>query len=85
MGRFLNYHQTTTLNYGSEFRPLGDLKTILGGHPNFPLFRTLHENGMDYKFRRELSEKERIEELQANLTGGNHRSATESAEDVTRL
>ena len=57
MGIFLNYHQTTTLNYRSEFRPLGDLETILGGHPNFLFFRTLHGNGMDYKFRRELSEK----------------------------
>ena len=40
-GRFLNYHQSTTLNYGSEYHPLGDLEKILGGHPNFPFFRML--------------------------------------------
>jgi len=60
IGTFLNYHKTTILNYGSEFRPLGDLETILGDHPNFQFFSTLHDNGMDYKFRRELSEEERI-------------------------
>ena len=54
--KFLAKHQQTTLNFGSEFRPVGDLEKILGGHPNFVFFSDVLANGMDYRFKKELSE-----------------------------
>jgi hypothetical protein len=35
LGRFLQDHNSTMLNYGSEFQPIPQLKQILGDHPNF--------------------------------------------------
>ena len=40
---------------------------------------------MDYSFIRVLSEEERIAELEANLTIGNHKSATQAPDAVRRL
>jgi hypothetical protein len=40
-------HQDMTLNFGSDFRPIDDLKRILGNHPNFEFFSEVLEKGMD--------------------------------------
>ena len=34
---------------------------------NFAFFEKIYKNGMDYSFVRELSEEERITEMEANL------------------
>ena len=48
--KFLAAHQATILNFGSKFRPIGELlgKT-LGRHPNFNFFFGVLEKGMDYR------------------------------------
>jgi hypothetical protein len=52
LGKFLAQHQDTTLNFGSEFHPIGDLEKILGLHPNFEFFSGVLAEGMDYLFYR---------------------------------
>jgi hypothetical protein len=82
---FLAKHQQTTLNFGSEFRPINDLTTILGSHPNFDFFSDVLENGMDYRFTEELSEDQRQAEVAAMMERGNHKSAQEDSEAVAKL
>jgi hypothetical protein len=83
--KFLAKHQQTTLNFGSEFRPIGDLRKILGSHPNFDFFSDILANGMDYRFTEELSEDQRKEELAAMMKRGNHKSVQEDSEAVAAL
>jgi hypothetical protein len=45
--KFLAQHQDTTLKFGSDFRPIGDLEKILGLHPNFGFFSGVLAGGMD--------------------------------------
>jgi hypothetical protein len=53
---FLAKNQNSTLAFGSEFRPTSQLEiTILGPHPNFPFFKKVLANGMDFYFDQELS------------------------------
>jgi hypothetical protein len=47
-------NQYSTLNFGSEFRPIDELEKILGKHPNFEFFSGVLRNGMDYRFAEEL-------------------------------
>jgi hypothetical protein len=75
----------TTIDFGSEFRPLASLKAILGGHTNFEFFAHIITKGMSYVFTRELSEEERTTELAANVERGNHKSANDAPTEVTRL
>jgi hypothetical protein len=82
---FLTKHQDTTLNFGSEFRPIDDLGRILGGHPNFAFFSNVLENGMDHCFTEELSEGQRQAEVTAMMKRGNHQSVQEDSEVVAKL
>jgi hypothetical protein len=83
--QFLGAHQATTLGFGSEFRPLPQLERVLGPHDNFPFFRRILQGGMGYSFKEEISEKQRCDELAANVARGNHKSADASAEKVLKL
>ena len=83
--KFLAKNQETTLNFGSEFRPIGDLEKILGAHPNFTFFSGVLAYGMDYRFKEEISEDQRIEEVVAMTKRGNHKSVQEDSEAVAEL
>ena len=83
--RLLAAFPSTTLDPGSEFRPLEQLEKVLGSHPKFDSFRPILIEGMRYEFRRELSEEERIKELGAMLERGNHKSAKDDTAEVERL
>jgi hypothetical protein len=39
----------TTLDYGSVFRPIDQLKKFLGDHPHFPELSRILTEGMDYQ------------------------------------
>lgn len=39
----------TTINHGSEFRPLSQLARIIGDHPNFEYLKEMFTEGFDYK------------------------------------
>jgi hypothetical protein len=75
----------TTLDYGSEFRPINQLRQVMGGHPQFEELVTVLTHGMDYRFHRELDEANRLEELVGMLERGNHKSSEAEPEQVNRL
>jgi hypothetical protein len=83
--KFMAAHTSTTMGFGSEFRPLDQLDQILHSHPIFPFFREILSKGMDYRFTKELSEEQRLSELQANVERGNHQSAESSPAKIGAL
>ena len=83
--RLLTAFPSTTLDPGSEFRPIDQLEKVLGSHPKFDSFRPVLTEGMRYEFLRELSEEERLKELGAMLARGNHKSAKDESDEVERL
>jgi hypothetical protein len=85
MGSFLAANQDSTLNFGSEFRPIDELEKILGKHPNFEFFSGVLRNGMDYRFTEELSEEQRKAEVAAMIARGDHQSVQEDSEEVAKL
>jgi hypothetical protein len=78
-------HQDTTLGYGSEFRPVDQIQMVLGGHPRFTVLKDLIENGMDYRFKKGISEEERLIELRGMIERGNHKSADTESEKAGEL
>ena len=76
---------TTTLGYGSEFRPTAQLQPLIGRHPNFNSLANVINNGMDYVFTRELDKTTQRKEMLTILARGNHKSAQELPEQVTKL
>ena len=81
---FLNLQRGTTIDHGSEFRPIHQLVGLVGKHPNFPFLKTMLEQGFQYFVSRELSESERLEEFDAQLERGNHKSASQENEAVAQ-
>jgi hypothetical protein len=78
-------HVNTTVGHGSEFRPVSELRRFLGRHPHFQTLSAMFTEGFDYHLIRELSEEERVAELSSQLVRGNHKSATDSEEEVQLL
>jgi hypothetical protein len=78
----LQNHQDSTLGYGSEFRPVEQLRSILGTHPQFPALETICREGMNYRFHTELSD---ATELSAMVERGNHKSAENEPGVVNKL
>jgi hypothetical protein len=52
-------NQGTTLDYGSECRPMYQLEPLLGAHPNFEAIKGFIEEGMPYIFKKEVDEETR--------------------------
>jgi hypothetical protein len=75
----------TTVDHGSEFRPVDQLERLVGRHPNYPFLKEMFQSGFDYFLSRDLSEEERVSELDAQLERGNHKSATENEEEINSL
>jgi hypothetical protein len=75
----------TTMDPSAEFRPVEQLDRIYNGHPNYSFVRTMIVEGMDYVYSYELTEEQRTAKLEANLLRGNHKSAAESNDHLTRL
>jgi hypothetical protein len=81
LGSLIEDSQDTTLGYGSEFRPLDQLEKVLGGHPEFKVLEKLvKKDGMGYRFKKEITETERLTELQGMMERGNHKPAEEELE-----
>jgi hypothetical protein len=83
--RLINSFQTTTLSFGSEFRPVNRLTKVLGGHPKFGALLSFVEQGMSYKFKRQISEDERIKKLEGMIARGNHKLAEAGADKAREL
>ena len=78
-------HVGTTVDHGSEFRPVDQLSRLVGRHPNFAFLKEMFQTGFDYFLSRDLSEDERVAELDAQLERGNHKSATENEDEINSL
>ena len=85
LDRVIRENPDTTIAYGKEFRPVEKLERIYSRHPNFKFVKTMLENGMDFTFEYELTEEERVADLQAALDYGNHKSAEANMEEILRL
>ena len=78
-------HAGTTVDHGSEFRPVDQLRKIVGRHPGFPYLEEMLTSGFNYHLTRELDEEERKLELKAQLSRGNHQSAMQNMDDIRVL
>jgi len=78
-------HTGTTADHGSEFRPVEQLRRIIGKHPGFAYVEEMLTSGFDYHLTRELTEQEREREVKAQLERGNHMSAVQNMDDVHAL
>jgi hypothetical protein len=81
----LRDHQGSTVDHGSEFRPIDQLVSIVGDHPTFPFLKKTFEEGFHYHLSRKLSETERETEYEAQYDRGNHQSAVLDKEQVLKL
>jgi hypothetical protein len=81
----LRDHQGSTVDHGSEFRPMAQLESIVGEHPNFAFLRKTFERGFHYHLAHKLSETERETEYNAQYDRGNHKSAILDKEQVIKL
>jgi hypothetical protein len=82
--KFIEANRNTTLDYGSEFRPLHQLEKILGTHPHFQKLSKILSNGMFYQFTWSLPENLCEQELAAIIKRGNHKSAEKRMEHIAK-
>ena len=85
LSRMIESQRGTTVWHGSEFRPIDQLKEVVGDHPNFDHLARTFTHGMEYHFTRDLNEAERMGELTAQLARGNHQSAEEDPPHLSKL
>jgi hypothetical protein len=85
LSRLIGAYPDSTLGYGSEFRGVGELTPLLRRHPSFAALSNLITHGMPYIFNREIDAVTKREEMETLLERGNHKSAIEEVEQVTRL
>ncbi len=83
--RFCPDQAGTTLAFGSEFRPVEQLRPLLRQHPGFDELAEILVTGMPHRCSREITEAEREREVLAMLTRGNHKSAQDEPEIVEQL
>jgi hypothetical protein len=83
--KLFQQHAGTTVDHGSEFRPVEQLRQIVGQHPGFAYLKKMLTSGFDYHLERELTEQERKSELKAQFDRGNHKSALQNIEEVRAL
>lgn len=65
----------SSLIYGSEFKPTSDLQPLLQLHPKWPIFKDILDHGATYPLS-PISEEDRIDDIKAMKSYGNHQSAT---------
>ena len=83
---FLAEHQQTTLNFGSQFRLIGNLRKILGSHPNFGFFSNVLASGVDcHLVTEEASQDQQQAEIAAMMKRGNHQSVLKVSGAVAEL
>jgi hypothetical protein len=74
--RLLDSESGTTVDYDSEFRPILQLKQLMGGHPNFgPLAQIIAKrNGLPL-----------LPNYHSRRARGNHKSAKDEPDQIDRL
>jgi hypothetical protein len=64
---------------------LDQLEKVLGSHPKFEGLADLISNGMDYRFKKEISKEEQLRELHGMMERGNHKLTKNGADTATTL
>jgi hypothetical protein len=77
---FLQGQAGSTLSFGSEFRPVEQLRPLLRLHPGFEELAEVLVSGMPYRYSTEITEAARENEVLAMLERGNHKSAQDDPE-----
>jgi hypothetical protein len=85
MESLISRNYKTALVYGSKFRPVQQLKSIIGDHPHFQQLQTILKEEMDFWFSWILTELERATELNQMIARGNHKSAEDEPGALVRL
>ena len=75
LGKVIDAHPGTVSSYGSELRPLDQLRALLQHHPQWTTIEQYARSGIDYPFIDDISEDDRVAMLHENIQRGNHRSA----------
>jgi hypothetical protein len=81
----LESQRGTTVSFGSEFRPVNQVRGLLSKHPGFGELEKILTYGMDYCYLNELTDDERLDEMLANLQRGNHKPAQDESNQVAKL
>jgi hypothetical protein len=81
----LKSQRGTTVSFGSEFRPVNQVRRLLSKHPGFGELEQILMYRMDYRYIDELTNNERLSEMLANLQRGNHKSAQDESDQVAKL
>ena len=68
-------HPLAPTSIGSKFRPIYQLKQILGNHPNWKLTQATISDGTEYH-NTPVEDKTRITDLRHKLSKSNHKSAS---------
>jgi len=85
LSELLKANVGTTLDFGSEFRPVSQLAELLGDHPSFGVVSRFIQGGMPFVFCRELDAATSKIELEAALARGNHKSASDESARLLHL
>ena len=65
----------TTLTYGSEFRPISQIRTLLQHHHHWPKIREIIADGVIYPIT-PIPEDQRLSDIDYHIERGNHKSAS---------
>jgi hypothetical protein len=84
LSKLIRANHGSTLDYGSEFRPMSQLELLLGRHPNFTAIKEFIEKGMPFVFVEELDAETMRKELETALEQGNHKSASKEFRAAAR-
>jgi hypothetical protein len=81
----LKSQRGTTVSFGSEFRPVNQLRGLLSKHSGFGELEQILTYGMDYGYIDKFTDNKRLSEMLANLQRGNHKSAQDKSDQVAKL
>jgi hypothetical protein len=82
---FFQSQAGSSLDFGSEFCPVEQLRPLLRQHPGFNELAKITVSGMPHCHTSDITETERCNKVLALLAWGNHKSAQEEPEIIEQL
>ena len=80
----IDANKHSILGYGSEFRPVEVLTKIYKNHPVWDRMKSILSNGSDWPLET-IDESQRIADVEAAISFGNHKGAEERREELAEL
>ena len=71
----------SSISYGSEFKDSSLLELIFSKHPHWLKMKDILDNGSSFPLE-EISEQDRLGDLQGAISKGNHKSASDEHEPI---